>query len=63
MGKKDLRGHIQNLAIAVLSLSALFLLTQLPLLHNIPLFHRVPSLFSPSPVSAGREEPCFPLST
>ena len=46
MGKKDLRGHIQNLAIAVLSLSALFLLTQLPLLHNIPLFHRVPSLFS-----------------
>ncbi len=62
MGKKDLRGHIQNLAIAVLSLSALFLLTQLPLLHNIPLFHRVPSLFSPSPVSAGREEGALPAA-
>ena len=54
MSRKKLRNLIQDLALILLTASALFLLTRLPQLQNIHLSGRVPNLFAADP-SAGEQ--------
>ena len=58
MSRKRLRNHLQNLALVLLTLSALFLLSRLSLLQNI----RLPAqtLFSTAPSPGGPEEDALP---
>lgn len=60
MSRKRLRNHLQNLALVLLTLSALFLLSRLSLLQNI----RLPAqtLFSTAPSSGGPEEDALPAA-
>lgn len=60
MRNKRLRGLAQNAALALLSVSALFLLAQLPLLQNIRFFPG--AIFSQSPDADIREEEAVPAA-
>lgn len=58
MSKKRLRDHLQNLALILLTLSALFLLTRLPMLQNIRWSQR--TFFAPDQSAGGGEEDALP---
>ena len=60
MSDKRLRNMAQNAALALLTVSALFLLTQLPLLQNIRLSPR--NLFTQSPDAGPREDSAPPAA-
>ncbi len=61
MTDKRLRNALQNLALALLTASALFLLTQLPSLRGIQWPGRVQELLNPTPASSPREQAGIPL--
>ena len=55
MTDKRLRNALQNLALLLLTASALFLLTRLPSLRGIQWTDRVQDLLSSAPVTGTRE--------
>ena len=55
MSKKRLVNQLQNLALLLLTVSALFLLTRLPMVQNIRWPDQVPGLFAGGPPAGGQE--------
>ena len=60
MSNKRLRNALQNTALLLLTLSALFLLTQLPSLRGIQWTGRVHALLNSAPASGAQEQAAFP---